>query len=198
MIKNVIFDCSDTILHFGASAWLSALVGNAKRAEHIRNAIMKSPVWYRYDNGTATVDDVAREVLPGLAEADRDIARRHLREWIDHYTPIEGMPQLLAKLKARGYRLFLLSDFPDCFPTLTQRFDFFSLFDGLMVSYLAHCSKRDNGALFDRLLQEYDLKPEECAFVDDLPSYVEFARARGMQTHIATDANTLEDWLEKL
>lgn len=198
MIKNVIFDCSDTILHFGAPAWLTDLTGDAARAEHIRTAIMNSPVWYRYDNGTATLEDVAREVLPGLAEADRPIARRHLQEWIDHYVPVEGMPQLLAELKARGYRLFLLSDFPDCFTRLAGRFDFFSLFDGMMVSYLVHCSKRDNGALFDCLLREYGLKPEECAFVDDLPPYVELARARGMQAHLAADAKTIADWLAGL
>lgn len=195
MIKNVIFDCSDTILHFGVPAWLADLTGDAARAEHIRTAIMNSPVWFRYDNGTATVQDVEREVLPGLAEADRPIARRHLQEWVDHYTPVEGMPQLLAELKARGYRLFLLSDFPECFTRLAQQFDFFSLFDGIMVSYLMHCSKRDGGALFDCLLREYGLKPEECAFVDDLPSYVKLARARGIRAHLATDAKTIAEWL---
>ena len=71
MLKNIIFDCSDTLLHFDAPAWFATLTGDAQRAQHIVTAIMKSPVWYRYDNGTATAQDVEREVLPLLDAADR-------------------------------------------------------------------------------------------------------------------------------
>lgn len=198
MIKNIIFDCSDTLLSFDSPAWLATLTGDAERADRIHSTIFKSPVWYRYDNGDATLEDVEREALPLLEEGDRDIARRYLREWIYHYTPIEGMPQLLSDLKAAGYRLYLLSDFPDCFPKLAARFDFFGLFDGLMVSYRVHCAKRDNGALFDCLLREYALNAEECAFVDDLPPYVELAKARGIRAHIAADAKSIRDWLKGL
>lgn len=198
MIKNIIFDCSDTVLSFDSPAWLATLTGDAKRAERIHYTIFRSPVWYRYDNGLATLEDVERETMPLLEESDRDLVHRYIQEWIYHYTPIEGMPQLLSDLKTKGYRLYLLSDFPDCFPKLAARFDFFELFDGLMVSYRVHCSKRDNGALFDCLLREYDLKAEECAFIDDLPPYVELARARGMQAHVAADAKTLADWIATL
>ena len=131
MLKNIIFDCSDTLLCFDAPAWFATLTGDAQRAQHIVTAIMKSPVWYCYDNGTATQEDVEREVLATLNAADHHLVRRYLAEWMEHYTPIAGMPQLLADLKARGYRLFLLSDFPDCFPRLTERFDFLALFDGI-------------------------------------------------------------------
>ena len=198
MLKNIIFDCSDTLLRFDAPAWFATLTGDAQRARHIVTAIMKSSAWYRYDNGTATAQDVEREVLPQLDAADRALATRYIAEWIDHYTPIAGMPQLIADLKARGYRLFLLSDFPDCFPHLTERFDFFALFDGMTISYRAHCSKRDNGALFDHLLQEQNLRAEECAFVDDLPPYIELARARGIRAHLAADAKTLAAWIATL
>jgi putative hydrolase of the HAD superfamily len=198
MIKNIVFDCSDTLLRFDAPAWFATLTGDAQRAQHIVTAIMKSPVWYRYDNGVATAQDVEREVLPLLDVADHDLAAHYIAHWIEHYTPIDGMPQLVADLKAHGYRLFLLSDFPDCFPRLAERFDFFALFDGMTVSYRAHCSKRDNGALFDHLLQEQSLRAEECAFVDDLPPYIELARARGIRAHLAADAKTLADWIATL
>ena len=197
MLKNIIFDCSETILDFRSPAWLATLTGDAERAERIHLTVFRSPVWYRYDNGVATLADVEREALPLLPEQDHAIAKRYLREWIEHYTPIEGMPQLLRDLKAAGLRLFLLSDFPDCFPRLAARFDFFSLFDGLEVSYRAHCSKRDNGALFDRLLHDYALDASECAFTDDLPPYVAMARERGMKAHLAGDADVLRAWLKE-
>jgi HAD superfamily hydrolase (TIGR01509 family) len=198
MLKNVIFDCSDTLLKLKSPAWLAYFDGDLARAERIHNGIFASRVWFCYDNGTATLEDVEREAIPLLPPQDRALARRYVRDWITGvtYAPIDGMPQLLADLKAAGLRLYLLSDFPPCFSNLAARFDFFSLFDGMTVSYRAGCSKRDNGALFDHLLQEYALDPQECAFVDDLPAYLTLAEARGIRAHLAGDAALLRTWLK--
>lgn len=198
MLKSIIFDCSDTLLQLKSPLWLAYFKGDLARAERIHSGIFTSPVWFRYDNGKATLTDVEREAIPLLPPEDRALALSYLREWItgSTYAPIDGMPQLLADLKAAGLRLYLLSDFPDCFSNLAARFDFFSLFDGITVSYRAGCSKRDGGALFDHLLQEHALDPAECAFIDDLPPYLVLAEKRGIRAHVAGDANVLRAWLK--
>ena len=101
----------------------------------------------------------------------------------------------MQALKNAGYRLYLLSDFPPCFEVLPRTFPFFSLFDGMMISYQVGVSKRDNGALFSHLLQRFDLRAEECAFVDDCQAYVAHAKSIGIEGYLASDIQALRQRL---
>ena len=79
-----------------------------------------------------------------------------------------------------GYRMYVLSNacqlFYEYFP---RRFDE-KLFDGIMVSSTVRLIKPDP-RIYELLCSTYDLKPEECVFIDDRADNVEAAQGVGMQ-----------------
>lgn len=68
-------------------------------------------------------------------------------------------------------------------------------FDGVMVSSDVHLIKPDT-RIYELLCRTYDLKPQECIFIDDRPENVEAAERVGMKGIVFTgDYATVEDIL---
>lgn len=182
MIKNILFDCADTLCRFHSRVDLAQKLGDAERADRIHNAFFKSEIWGKYDNGAVSDEEVKAAVLPLLPEEDRAVAEEYFEGFIHHFTPFDGMEDLLKELKAKGYSLYIVSDFPHRFPILWDRFSLFRLFDGRAVSFEAKGSKRDL-KLFDYLLKTYGLKAEECFFTDDVEALIANAATKGIDGH---------------
>ena len=195
MLKNIIFDCSDTLLRFSGFELLENIVGDSRRAENIYRSMLNHPTWGLCDEGKADAEALARDVLPLLDEPDRDYGRIYIDKWMTNYSVIDGIPELLADIKTKGYKLYLLSDFPDCFDKVVKQFPFFDLFDGMAVSYAYGTSKR-SGGLFTALLETYSLKADECLFVDDLATNTAKAERLGMKALRFTDADAVRKYLK--
>ena len=58
-------------------------------------------------------------------------------------------------------------------------------FDGVMVSSDVHLIKPD-ARIYELLCSTYDLKPEECVFIDDRPENVAAAERVGMKGIVVT------------
>lgn len=194
MIQNVIFDCSDTLLRSGCIEFLEQLTANKAKARQIHHALFGSPAWYDYDCGNIEEKDLQAALLPLLQQEDRQIGKIYLDGWIHQYSVIPGIPELLKKLKETGHRLYVLSDFPSCFEQVYNRFDLFQLFDGRVISY-EEGKRKSDGVLFERLLQKYDLKAEECFFTDDVSHNVAIAQKYGIKGHVFTTVHALCDAL---
>lgn len=191
MIKNIIFDCSETLLRFGAIDHLTTLLsGDREAALRMHYTLFRSAAWHRYDNGQLPEELLEDALLPLLPECDRDIGRRYLREWIDTYSVIEGAPELLADVRKAGYGMYLLSDFPPCFRVLWEKFDLLHGFDGRVVSYEVGYSKKD-GTIYDILLEKYHLNASECLFIDDIQKNVDIGEEHGISGILFTGMDDL-------
>lgn len=195
MIKHIIFDCSETLLSFGAIDYLTTLTGDRDAAVKMHYTLFRSDPWHRYDNGQLPEEALEDALLPLLPAEDREIGRRYLREWIHTYGVIDGAPELLQDVRCAGYGMYLLSDFPPCFSVLWDKFDFLHDFDGRVVSYEVGFSKKD-GTIYDILLEKYHLNPAECIFIDDVPKNVEIGKDHGIDGIIFTDMPSLRRELE--
>lgn len=197
MIKNIVFDCSDTLLHLGDIELLESMTGNAKRAHEIHDTLFKSEAWNLFDKGQLQDDVLEKELLSLLDPGEQEIGKCFLKEWINTYTVIEGIPELISKLKDDGYRVYVLSDFPHLFEVLWNKFDLFRSFDGRGVSYKAGVKKSET-KLFEYFLEKYSLKADECVFVDDHLFNVNIAKGLGMTGFVFTDVCTLKKDLESI
>lgn len=198
MIKNLIFDYSDTLMRFGGLDWLREVAGDEERAMHIHCTMFMLPEWPIYDKGNLDGETVKTKLAAALDEGDRELGLRYFDEWYRHHTMIEGIPELLAELKAKGYGIYLLSDYPECFEYNWGKFaDFFQIFDGRGVSYELHARKRERTA-FPLMLDRYGLKAEESYFVDDLGLNIEAARECGLRAHQFTTTESLREALAEL
>lgn len=198
MIKNLIFDYSDTLMRFGGLDWLRKVAGDEERAMHIHCTMFLLPEWAVYDRGELDGETVKSRLKASLDNSDCELGLRYFDEWYRHHTMIEGIPELLAELKAKGYGIYLLSDYPECFEYNWEKFaDFFRIFDGRGVSYELHSRKRERTA-FPLMLDRYGLKAEESYFVDDLGLNIEAARECGLRAHQFTTTKCLREELNKL
>ena len=196
MIKNIIFDCSETLLSFHAIDHLASLVGDREKAVKMHYTLFRSEPWHRYDNGKLPENELESSLMPLLPEEDRETGRRYLREWIDTYGVIDGAPQLLEDVRKAGFRTYLLSDFPPCFSVLWDKYEFLHHFDGRVVSCEVGYSKKD-GVIYDILLEKYGLNASECLFIDDVPRNVEIGEEHGIPGVVFTGMDELRKELQK-
>lgn len=197
MIKNIIFDCSDTLLHYELiEAFTNHLNGNADLAKRIADAVGGSAAFRRYAVGTLDYEQARAQALALLDECDRKHGEWYLDERYLHYRDIDGMYDLVKRLKDNGYNLYILSDFPDYFEYLWENFKIFRLFDGRCVSYEAHASKKD-GLLFESIIYRYNLDVSECVFVDDHAENAMMGFSYGMKGIRFTDAKDTEQRLRE-
>jgi len=198
MIKNILFDCSDTILRFTALDELSRVVGDSARAAEIKRTIHQSRGWNMYDKGEMTESSLRNAILPLFDEHNLPFARWYLDNWLKCYEPIPGMKDIIFSLAGRGLRLFLLSDFPPCFDDLLSHFsDIFVPFEGRAVSFECRSTKADMG-IFRHIMEKYSLIPDECLFIDDVPRLVENARSIGINAILFEGAENLSASLKQL
>ena len=87
---------------------------------------------------------------------------------------------LLQELKMlEKYRLLALTNWSDeSFPVALERFEFLQLFEGILVSGTEKLIKPDP-AIFELLMQRYQIKADETLFIDDNIKNIQTAKQLG-------------------
>jgi 2-haloacid dehalogenase len=94
--------------------------------------------------------------------------------------PIEGSVKVLEALRARGDRVYAITNFShEKFAVARDLFPFLQGFDGIVVSGDERVIKPDP-AIYRLLIDRYALSPQDCVFVDDSHANVAGAKAVGM------------------
>lgn len=90
--------------------------------------------------------------------------------------------ELLKRLKEQGYGIYGLTNWSaETIPIAFAKYDFFKLFDGIVVSGEEKLIKPDL-KIYRILLDRYNLIAENTLFIDDSPANIEAARQLGFQT----------------
>jgi len=103
---------------------------------------------------------------------------------VRRYTKIipKGL-QILKDVKAKGYKTYLLSNIPkEDYEYYLQQEDLkqiFELTDGGIMSYKVKAVKPES-KIYKELLKTYNLKPEECLFIDNKQLMIDGAQAVGI------------------
>lgn len=93
--------------------------------------------------------------------------------------PVEGILELLQTLKKNGYRLYLLSNAAIRQHEYWARAEASKLMDGTLISADVKLLKPDP-QIYQTFMKKFDLKAEECVFIDDTPINVEGALYENM------------------
>ena len=93
---------------------------------------------------------------------------------------IPGSVQILKELQEKGYTVYGLTNWSaETFPIAFEQFVFLQTLHGIVVSGDEKLVK-PNPAIFNLLLQRYNLKAEDCVFIDDNALNIESARKLGL------------------
>ncbi|WP_419183538.1 HAD family hydrolase [Serinibacter arcticus] len=105
--------------------------------------------------------------------------------------PVPGMPELVGEMRARGLRLLGLTNWSsETFPHGRVAVPAMHELEAIVVSGDLGLVKPDP-AIYQHLLDRFDVAPARALFVDDRLANVEAARALGLHGHVFTDAASL-------
>ncbi|MDE3032727.1 MAG: HAD family phosphatase [Acidobacteriota bacterium] len=177
-IQAVIFDFGNVLCAFDNRRIAAALAPVCRRTpEELAGLIANSELPRAYESGTLT----SGAFLAGISDLCGCAFEEgfFVRAFTEIFTPIEGTWRLVRELKGR-LRLGLLSNTnPWHFEYGIRTTAIFPLFDTVTLSYEVGALKPDR-RIFEDALAKLALPPEACAFVDDIPAFVEGARGLGM------------------
>lgn len=182
-MENIVFDMGNVLLRYDPAAMLSRYTQAPDDIGLCIKTVFESEEWRLCDRG----DGYRSELLPcriamlpehlrGICE---DLLYRDDLE-LSFMPEIAGMYDLISALKKNGYGIYLLSNVGLCFPQFSKKVRIFALFDGLFASSEYHMLKPDK-EIFDKFLEVFSLKAEDCIFIDDTPANCAGSRLSGMR-----------------
>ncbi len=180
MIRNVVFDMGQVLIHWTPHVLLEPFHLTPEEENMVLRELFQSVEWVRLDRGSMTHGEVIEAVCSRLPERLHPCVREIVTRW-DEWTlvPMEGMAALLVELKGLGMQIYLLSNANRKLREYFPRIPGSECFDGLMVSAEERLLKPQH-EIFEALLSRFGLKAEECFFVDDAPANVEGAAEAGL------------------
>ena len=106
-----------------------------------------------------------------------------------------GTVKILKRLKRVDYPLFGLSNWSaETFPFAREKYDFFDLFDDMVIS--AHVGfVKPEPEIYNLVLEKIGKPARECLFIDDSLANIEQAKQMGFVTIHFTSPEQLEDEL---
>lgn len=183
MYKNIIFDFGNVLAEFYPERLTKPCVSDSENIKLISDVVFDRLYWNKLDDGTITDEQVKTEVCKRLPENLHETACNVYDSWVENLTPVFGMAEVVKELKELGVKLFLLSNisigFAKSYKDVPWIAELFSLFDGLVFSGPIGMVKPER-EIFEYLLNENNLKAEECLFVDDSPINIEGAKNAGI------------------
>ncbi|NLM41962.1 MAG: HAD family phosphatase [Firmicutes bacterium] len=165
-IRNVIFDLGNVLLKFNPGEYLESLFDQPELVQRLHRAVFSSPEWYMLDRGVITQEQAVNRLIKQYPDLAAEITVT-FADWFSILKPISSNVEVVRSLKKSGYRLYVLSNFHKAaFEYVYEKYEWFSLFDGLVISY-QHQTLKPEPAIYQILLARYTLIPEECVFIDD-------------------------------
>ena len=179
MIKNIVFDMGGVLIDYDSDAVLNKYFDPCYH-DILNQKIFKSNVWARLDEGTVFVDDILEETVEGLPDEVKGLASEMLYDFYPYMPPFDDMFEFVKKVKASGYKIYLLSNATPRFFDRYNDIPALSLFDGFFISSLYKLLKPDQ-KIYAAFCNKFAVKAEECFFIDDVPRNIDGAVKYGMK-----------------
>ena len=180
MIKNIIFDVGNVLLHYQPNFLLDEMQLDSQTKQTIMRAVFRHPIWLDCDRVVVRDEHLPEAFIANAPECESEI--RALYDRIEKV--VELMPHTIpwvSSLKERGYHLYVLSNYgASLFERTKHKMEFLPYMDGGIFSYECGVIKPDK-AIYELLMKRYELEPSECVMLDDMPENVAGAIEAGMQ-----------------
>ena len=197
-IHAIVFDFGGVLINWDPHRLFNKYFDNDKQAiDNFLEEINFSAWNLSQDNGypfTQAVTDLSAQ-FPQYAH----LIRAYDEEWVESITGlIPETIEILRRLKSTGYQLYGLTNWSkEKFPIVRQKYEFFNIFEDIVVSGEVKLVKPDP-AIFQLLLRKIHRQPEECLLVDDSLNNIQAAQKMGFSTIHFTSPPQLESELRRL
>lgn len=175
--KNIVFDFGNVIGKFDGHYIMEHFCSDESDIQFLSSVIYRS--WPELDKGTIDYDEYAASVLPEIPDRLQEAARSFFREWPRYVELFPETERFIRELKEKGASVYLLSNAPTYFAEWTADYPVLRLFDGIVFSAPIKMAK-PAPEIYQYLFRTYDLRPEDCFFIDDLEANISAGKSLGM------------------
>ncbi len=194
MIKNIIFDMGNVLLAYTPQEFIKTVTDDEEAARIVLKELFYSREWLQLDEGSITEACAVENVSLRIPQ-HTELVQKAMDNWHSDLTPIDGMPEIVTKLKNKNYRVYLLSNTSIKFFSYKDNVDMFKHFDGFVISAEEKLVK-PNREIYECICKKFALTPEECLFIDDLQPNIDGALSAGLNAHLFKGAEELTLFLE--
>jgi putative hydrolase of the HAD superfamily len=181
VIKNIIFDIGGVLVDFIPQKVAEEKLGIPKDiASKLMEKTVNSKWWVQLDIGVLSDEEIIEKMI-----ADAPEYKEYIRLFFDKgkemlVKEFDYSKKWILDLKDRGYKVYLLSNYPKNFFNIHSKYmSFVNDVDGKVVSGFVNMIK-PQPEIYKCLLVKYNLVPSECVFIDDRMDNVEAARQVGI------------------
>ena len=183
---NLIFDIGNVICEWNPQALLEKLFETPARQQEALQSVIQHHDWVMLDKGLLDVEQAVANAA-ARSSLDKGALHRIYLETPVSLTPFTSTVDAIRNLKSMGYPLYILSNMQrHSWDWLYPRYDFWSLFNGIVVSYQINMVKPDR-EIFEYITSRYSLDSADTLFLDDMQVNVAAAEDYGMQTILVSN-----------
>lgn len=195
-VRAVIFDLGGVLIDWNPDRILAGLYADPELRTTIKREVFQHGDWYELDKGTLAEDEAVRRFSrrTGRPVADMEAL---LQTAVESLEPIPESWVLVRELTAQAIPLYCLSNMLERSFLYLQRYNFWRHFEGVVISARIKLAKPER-AIFDHLINTYNLEPAASVFVDDHLPNVEGARQAGLQGILFTGVDDCRSELRRL
>ena len=190
MIKNIIFDFGNVIGRFDYKETIANITTDEEETKFLIDEVINSPEWIRYglmDSGLVSYDSIVKLINDRTNNIHSDLVDNLVSNYFKYITISDEITNLVKSLKEKGYNLYILSNTSKEVVDYFKDYEIFKYFDGFVLSYRIHMLKPNDG-IYKYLINEYNLVPEECLFIDDREDNMKTANKFGIKgRHVNKD-----------
>lgn len=196
-ITTVIFDIGNVLAGFDWRSYLAGFGFSEETKERLAAATFQGNNWKELDRGAKTDEEIYEDCLKEVPDLEKELSM----VWegrLGIVKEYEYAAAWIKELKARGYHVYILSNYGvNTFAEAKRSFSFLNYADGMVISYEIRHIKPER-EIYEELVRRYDIEPEAAVFIDDLEVNVEAAEKMGFHTIHFTTEREVKEKLEKL
>ncbi len=195
-IKNIIFDFGGVLLDWNPRYFYKDVFNDTKEMEYFLSDVW-SPQWNMKHDAGFSFSEITHE-LQELHPKYRNEIEMYQHNWeVMIKGEISENTKLLNLLKSK-YRLFGLTNWSvEAFPVVYQKYEFFKVFEGIVVSGEEKVVKPGK-EIYQLLMNRYGLLANESLFIDDSLKNIETANELGFSTIHINGTQSLKEQLISL
>lgn len=189
-IKNIIFDFGGVVMDWNPRYFFKDHFNDDEKMEHFLKNIATDEWNAEQDRGRTLAEGTEIQV------AKHPEWEKEIRAYYDNWTTMlkSDIPhnvEVLRKLEHSKYELFGLTNWSaETFPYALENYDFFNIFEGKIVVSGTEKLIKPDPAIWEVLLERYQIKAEESVFIDDNAKNIEVAKSLGfICIHIKDDTD---------
>lgn len=179
MIKNIIFDVGNVLVDWNCEWAFEKLGIEGEAKEAVANATIRSKDWNEYDRSAHKPEELLAYFIEKLPEYEMELRLfwENIGLTIRRYS--YTIPWIRA-LRAAGYRVYILSNYAAwTYEKTREELCFLKEVNGAVFSFQVQQVKPEP-EIYQTLLDNYGLVPEESVFLDDREENIRSAERMGI------------------